>query len=248
MANTVVFITGAGRGLGRALVETYLQRPNHTVIGTVRDSTSSAYDDLKNSPTASGSKLILLSLDCSRLEDPAKAIEAASNAGISHIDLLIANAAIASAGEPQSLALKDVVDVLNVNVISPIALFQAAKPLLDKSAKPIWISVSSIAGSIASIKEQKFTQFLPYSMSKTALNNFTVTLHGAEPHLIAYAIHPGFVQTDMGNAGAKKMGLEKAPNTVEESIAAIVASADKATREETSGKYLDVISGQELPW
>lgn len=37
MAPIIVLITGANRGIGKGLLEKYLARPNHTVIGTVRD-------------------------------------------------------------------------------------------------------------------------------------------------------------------------------------------------------------------
>ncbi|KAF2188495.1 NAD(P)-binding protein [Zopfia rhizophila CBS 207.26] len=247
--STVVFITGAGRGIGKGLTEAYLQRPNHTVVGSVRDSTSPAYDELKKSPAASGSRLILVTLDSSQLEDPAKAIKAASEAGITHLDIVIANAGISSTPGPlDAAALNQVVDALQVNTVSPIALYQAARPLLEKSAKPIWISMSSAAGSIGNLPVHQAHYLLGYGISKAALNFFTVAIHAAHPNFIAYAIHPGLVQTDLGNEGAKMQGMEKAPVTLEDSCAKVIASVDNATREKTSGKFLDVINHSELPY
>jgi NAD(P)-dependent dehydrogenase (short-subunit alcohol dehydrogenase family) len=195
------------------------------VIGSVRDSKSPNYDELKNLPAAEGSRLILVTLDSSKLEDPAKAIRAAEDAGITHVDIVIANAGISPAPQPlESAALDEVVDSLQVNTVSPIALYQASKPLLDKSSKPIWMSMSSAAGSITNLPEYQAHWILGYGISKAAMDWFTVAVHAAHPNLIAYAIHPGLVQTDLGNSGAKMQGLEKAPVTLEDSCAKIIAS------------------------
>ncbi|KAI1638844.1 hypothetical protein F4809DRAFT_639126 [Biscogniauxia mediterranea] len=51
----------------------------------------------------------------------------------------------------------------------------------------------------------------------------------------------------MGNVGARMMGM-KTPNTVEESVEKSVAAIDKATREKTSGKFLNTIDGTEFLW
>ncbi|PSN65733.1 NAD(P)-binding protein [Corynespora cassiicola Philippines] len=247
--STVVFITGAGRGIGKGLTEAYLQRPNHIVIGSVRDSSSPSYDELKKTSAASGSRLILVSLDASHLDSPAKAVKVAEDAGISHVDIVIANAGISSTPGPLAQAnLDEVVETLHVNSVSPIALYQAVLPLLEKSQKPIWISMSSAAGSIGNLEVHQAHYLLGYGISKAAMNFFTVAIHAAHPNIIAYAIHPGLVQTDLGNTGAKMQGMEKAPITLEDSCAKIMASADNATREKTSSKFLDIMNDGEFPY
>jgi NAD(P)-dependent dehydrogenase (short-subunit alcohol dehydrogenase family) len=162
---TVIFITGAGRGkcildsafrslhpashatltqeltgIGKSLTQSYLQRPNHIVIASVRDSSFSSYEELKKSPAAEGSRLILVSLDASKLEDLAKAIQEVAKAGIAHIDIVLAVAGISPAPGPLDIAtMPEIVDALNVNTVSPRKLYQASRPLLEKSKKPIWI-------------------------------------------------------------------------------------------------------------
>ncbi|EMD67876.1 hypothetical protein GGP41_009353 [Bipolaris sorokiniana] len=247
--STVIFITGAGRGIGRGLTQAYLQRPNHTVVGSVRDSTAPVCEELKKLPVAEASRLILVTIDSSKLDDPANAVKAAKEAGIDHIDIVIANAGTSPSPGPLDAAnLHEIVDALNVNTMSPIALYQAAKPLLDKSAKPIWISMSSAAGSIGNVSVHQAHWLLGYGMSKAAMNFFTMAVHGSQPNYVAYAIHPGLVQTDLGNTGAKMQGMELAPITLEDSCAKVMATADNATREKTSGKFLDVMTDGEFPW
>ncbi|PYH87333.1 hypothetical protein BO71DRAFT_489652 [Aspergillus ellipticus CBS 707.79] len=52
----------------------------------------------------------------------------------------------------------------------------------------------------------------------------------------------------MGNMGAQRAGMEKAPTTTEEAAEKMIATIDGATREDTSGRFISVIEGTELPW
>lgn len=72
-------------------------------------------------------------------------------------------------------------------------------------------------------------------------------IHFENPGLIAFPIHPGWVQTEMGNAGAEAAGIEKADITLEQSVAGLTSVIDKASREETSGKLMNY-DGNVLPW
>ena len=58
----------------------------------------------------------------------------------------------------------------------------------------------------------------------------------------------GWVQTDMGNAGARALKLAEAPMKFEDSITKIVQLLDTATRESHGGKYWNVETDSELPW
>lgn len=124
----------------------------------------------------------------------------------------------------QSADLKEVTDTLNVNTLSIAALYQASKALLDKSTNPVFVSLSSAAGSIANLPQYHAHWLLGYGMSKAALDWLTRAIHAAHTNWIAYAVHPGLVQTELGNGGARAQGLEKAPVTVEDSCNKIIAS------------------------
>ena len=52
----------------------------------------------------------------------------------------------------------------------------------------------------------------------------------------------------MGNGGAKSMGMEQAPMTVDDSVGKIVRLLDTATRESHGGKYWNLDDDKELPW
>lgn len=88
--------------------------------------------------------------------------------------------------------------------------------------------------------------FVAYNGSKAYLNMILRTIYATNKDVIAFPIHPGWVQTDMGNAGAAAVGMEQAPETLEQSIDGITSVLDNADKE-TSGKFM-AFDGKELPW
>ncbi|KAL9048358.1 MAG: hypothetical protein Q9162_007763 [Coniocarpon cinnabarinum] len=171
----IVLITGIGRGIGRALAEAYLLRPNHTVIGSVRDANASKYQELSQLPKGTGSRLVLVSIESTSHTDPQQAVKTIEEAGITHIDLVVANAGISPHPAPaDNVDVKDVIETFHVNVAAQVLLYQAVKPLLDKSASPMWVTMSSAAGSIGRLEEQGASFVSAYGMSKAAVNWFTV--------------------------------------------------------------------------
>ncbi|KAI5862014.1 hypothetical protein GGS23DRAFT_598031 [Durotheca rogersii] len=249
-SSTVVFISGAGRGIGRSLAEAYLSRPNHTVVGSVRDPTSANAQEIKAFPAAEGSRFLLVKIESSSFSDPAAAVKEAEAAGVDHIDVLIANAGGAggSISPLDKVTPQDVTDVFNINALGPLALYQAAKPLLDKSKAPKFLGISSAVGSIGNMENFRAHVAPAYGIAKAGLNWISVAAHSGNKEYISFVVHPGLVQTDGGNRAAKGMGLPQAPHTKKQSTDAILALLDNATREKTSGKFFDAIAGTEIPW
>jgi NAD(P)-dependent dehydrogenase (short-subunit alcohol dehydrogenase family) len=172
---TIVFITGVGRGIGEALARAYLAQPNTTVIGSVRNKADSKYEDLKNSPAASGSKLILVTIESSSQTDPHQAVEEIKAAGIDHVDIAIANAGFSPPpAPPGTVGIKDMEESFRVNTLGPLILFQALKSLLDKSSAPKWLSMSTAVGSIANIEAYGLSGLSAYGVAKAGLNWLTV--------------------------------------------------------------------------
>jgi NAD(P)-dependent dehydrogenase (short-subunit alcohol dehydrogenase family) len=173
-ASTIVFITGVGRGIGQALARAYLAQPNTTVIGSVRNKADPKYQDLKSSPAASGSKLILVTIESSSQTDPHQAVDEIKAAGIDHVDIASANAGFSPPPAPlETIEIKAMEEAFRVNTLGPLILFQALKPLLDKSSAPKWLSVSTAVGSIANIEVYGLSALGAYGVSKAGLNWIT---------------------------------------------------------------------------
>ncbi|QSZ36216.1 hypothetical protein DSL72_007342 [Monilinia vaccinii-corymbosi] len=246
---TVVFISGVSSGIGKALAEHYLSKPNHIVIGSVRNSSSPSVAELKATNPASGSKLLLVHIENTAPEDPRKAATDIEAAGIEHIDIVFANAG----GSPPVVDLlnvssEDMVTSFQTNALSTLLLFQALRPLLQKSKNPKWASISSIGGSIGTMGTLDTWITPAYGASKAALNWLIRAIHCSQPWLITLAFHPGVVQTGPGNWIARQIGMEQAPTTISDSVLSLTTKLEEATRDNYSGKFINVIEGNEIPW
>ena len=152
-------------------METFLLRPNHTVIASVRDTAADYVKELEAFPRADYSTLQLVKIESSNSADPAAAIDGLTD--VDHIDVVIANAG--GVGEKGIIPL-DVVsseimsDVFTVNALGPLALYQAVKPLREKSQAPKWVSVTSAAGSIGRLELHKAHIAPAYGVAKAGLN------------------------------------------------------------------------------
>jgi norsolorinic acid ketoreductase len=151
---------------------TILGRPNNTVIAAVRDPKAAVSQSLNELPKAAGTSLHLVKIDCSVPTDPVVAVEALRVAGISHIDTVIANAAIGDTAESVlGISPDDVRQTFDVNLIDVLALFQAVEPLLRKAQNrnPKFIALSSNLGSIGLAPYVPGPWFC-YGVTKAALN------------------------------------------------------------------------------
>lgn len=230
MSQTVC-ITGAARGLGLGYTEHYLEA-GWQVLAVARKAKEK--DSLKKLAQKYGNRLELFDADVTNHETllPLK-----KRWESQPLDLLINNAGILLDGhtEFEKLRLDTLRESFEVNVIAPVALTQMALPALQKAKKPVVAMMSTLMASIA---DNASGGYYAYRSSKTALNMVTRSLANDCPWLIAVALHPGWVQTDMGGA--------QAPTSVTESIQGLtrVIAGLKA---DDSGQFRN-FKGQTLPW
>ncbi|KAK0621890.1 hypothetical protein B0T17DRAFT_618276 [Bombardia bombarda] len=230
-----VLISGANRGLGKGLLAIYLARPNHVVIAANRNPdhpTSKALFDL---PTGEGSKLIVVKVDSGVETDPFDAVNELEKQGVEHLDLVVANAGVAAAFPPVlEVKRSDLKLHMEANVYGTVSLYQATAGLLRKGTNPRWVTVGSSAGFIV----------LPvpnaaYGPAKVAAHWLTKRIDAEEEKIAAFVMHPGWVQTEMGNASAVMIGYGQAPETIDDSVNGQVKVFDAATKETHGGKMWD---------
>ena len=153
------------------------------------------------------------------------------------IDLLINNAGIygprTGFGETD---YDDWLKVLSVNTLAPLRLVERFVEHVARGERKLVVNVSSRMGSISQSSGGAYV----YRSSKAALNAVTKGLstdlagHG----IAVVAVHPGWVQTDMGGAGADI--------SAETSAAGLRRVIDGLTPED-SGRFLNY-DGEEIPW
>ncbi|KAK7968882.1 hypothetical protein PG988_007955 [Apiospora saccharicola] len=232
---TTVFITGASRGIGRALAEAYLKRANHTVIASVRDPDRTP---LKGLDTAEGSRLMVVKIEAKSAGDADAAVEQIKAEGITALDVVIAVAGTNPSdawAEVQDLDPAQTEDIFQVNTFSFLKLLHAL------------LALSSNAGQIGDMAvriEIPGMDPIPlrvgaYGASKAALNYFVRRAHLEHPWLACWMMNPGFVQTDTGNAHAEKWGIGKALHELGPTADKLMGKVDEATLEGTAGKFLN---------
>ena len=180
-------LLGASRGIGRELAQQLLQQ-GWRVIATARTDEALA-------------QLRALGCEAHRLEvtDPA------SNSGLAwlldgeKLDLAVYVAGVidrANAPESPTQAVFD--QVMHVNVLGAMQTLPQILPMV-KAANGVVACISSIMGSQ---QETTSPSAWLYRVSKAALNMVLRCIQAAEPELTAVALHPGWVQTDMGGPQA----------------------------------------------
>ncbi len=190
MVNSVgktVFITGASRGIGKALAEKFLNE-NYTVIGT----STTGKSDLKHKNVS------FLKLDLSSSKSIESCVQEFT-ALKKKIDILIDNAGIWSGRKDSEMDVNSLRKVLEVNLIGTIDLTEKLLPLVKDGGKII--AISSRAGSLSSTTHANYPD---YKISKAALNMYTriLAIKVSNRKTMVAAIHPGWVETDMGGKGA----------------------------------------------
>lgn len=228
---TTILITGANRGIGLALARHAAQR-GHTVIGTVRDPGKAA--ELK---AISSVRVEQLDAD----SDASCKTLAKSLAGMP-IDILINNAGVSPANA-KNLADFDpasYLDCLKTNSIGPLLVTRALLANVEASQRKVIVQISSIMGSISNAVSMDWQGNLAYHSSKAALNmaNTLIANQLKGQGIACVAVHPGWVQTDMGGANAHL--------TPDQSVTAILDTVEKLTIKD-AGAFLNY-DGKPLPW
>lgn len=185
----VAVITGASRGLGRALATALAERHWILVIdGRDRDALSRATAALH---TAGAGAVHPVVGDVADAEHRADLTSAAATAG--GTDLLVNNASLLGPS-PQPLLADYPLDILErvyaVNTLAPLALVQALLPQLLEHHGVV-VNVTSDAAV------EPYAGWGGYGSSKAALDQLTAILSAETPELHVYSFDPGDMRTQM---------------------------------------------------
>jgi NAD(P)-dependent dehydrogenase (short-subunit alcohol dehydrogenase family) len=188
-------VTGANRGIGRAIVEALLQGGASRVwAGTRR------VEELAALKAAHGDRLEVVKLDVTREDHIAAAARRATD-----VALLVNNAGVANMiGTPATDAewLRVGRQEFDVNFFGSFAVSQAFAPALARNKGAI-VNVVSVAGLV------NFPILLSYSASKAALHSLTQGMRAAlrGEGIQVFGVYPGPVDTDM----AREISMDKTP-------------------------------------
>jgi 3-oxoacyl-[acyl-carrier protein] reductase len=187
MKKTII-ITGAGKGLGRAITKRLALKGNRfLLVGRNETELQQLSDECKNS----GSEAIYLLADLARPEAAGHIISTCIEQ-YAGIDVLINNAGVANPFSIESTPVEQWDLMMDVNARAPFLLCKKAIPYLKQSQQATIINISSVVGRKGYINQAAYTA------SKHALTGFTKALAkevqsmGIRVHLLS----PGGVATE----------------------------------------------------
>jgi len=212
MPSPTALVTGASRGLGRALATTLSERGWRLVLDG-RDTAR------LTAAAASLPHPELVTAVPGDVADPQHRAALAGAVG-PRLDLLVNNASDLGPSPLPPLAELDADEfrrVLTVNAVAPLALVQAVLPAL-RSARGTVVNISSDAAVEA------YAGWGGYGASKAALDQLTAVLAVETPELRVYAVDPGDMATDMHQAAfpGEDISDRPAPETVVPALLALL--------------------------
>ena len=234
---TAILITGANKGLGFETAR-QLVAAGHTVYAGSRDAGRG-----RRAAAELGARAVQLDVtDDASVTAAAAAIEAQGG-----LDVLVNNAGIqeemgtggvtGAAGVTAGMMRR----TFETNVFGMVRVLHAFLPLLQRSAAPVVVNVSSGLASLTRLATPGTRAYaypgVAYPASKAAVNMITVQYAKAFPQMRINAVEPGFTKTDLNaNTGHQ---------TVEQGAGIIVRMAQVGPDGPTGG-YFD--ADGPLPW
>ncbi|WP_368563359.1 SDR family oxidoreductase [Pseudoxanthomonas sp. UTMC 1351] len=227
-------VTGANRGLGLEFVRQLLARRHHVVATCRHPGKATALNTLAGEYPG---RLHVLPLDVAEPRSHAElARELALVTDGEKLDLLVNNAGVLRGSERFGhVQPADLEASFRTNAMGPFLLVQTlASQIADGG------TVANISSEVGSIALRQEFRTPSYAIGKAAQNMATSLLAQAleSRRIKVVALHPGWVQTDMGG--------EQAALTAQESVAGLLQVIDHLD-EDDSGGFLDW-QGQTLPW
>jgi NAD(P)-dependent dehydrogenase (short-subunit alcohol dehydrogenase family) len=220
--NRTALITGASRGLGRALAAG-LARAGFNLIIDARD--AAALDAAAGALRAAGASVTAIPGDVTDPAHRATLVAAAS----ARLDLLVNNAGTLGASPLPALAdypPDELRAAFEVNVIAPVALTQLALPLLRASGGAV-LNITSDAAVEA------YAGWGGYGAAKAALEQVSNVLAAEEPTLRVWWADPGDLRTDMHQLAFPGEDISDRP----EPAAVMPAFVRLVTERLPSGRY-----------
>jgi NAD(P)-dependent dehydrogenase (short-subunit alcohol dehydrogenase family) len=229
MDKRVAVVTGGNRGIGLEICRQLARAGMHVIL--------TARDEAKGKAAAKKLGVESHQLDVDS-DESVKAFARWIKDTHGRCDVLINNAGVML--DPRGSRVLDSKietyrDTLETNLIGPLRMIQAIAPLMKKQGYGRIVNMSSGQGQLSDMG----VGTPAYRVSKTALNALTRTtaadLHGTG--ILANAMCPGWVRTDMGGSGA--------PRSVEQGADTALWLATLPDNGPTGGYFRD---RKPIPW
>lgn len=191
----VALVTGASRGIGRAIA-TRLAAQGAIVVAAARgDNAAGTVEAI----VAAGGRAEALALDVTDADASVAAVQGVVNAH-GRLDVLVSNAGITRDQLMLRMKRTDWDEVIATNLTAAFVLCQAAiKPMIKQRSGRI-VAISSVVGQMGNAGQAN------YAASKAGLIGFCKSLarEVGSRHVTVNVVAPGFVETDMTKVVAEE--------------------------------------------
>ena len=211
ISNKNTLVTGANRGIGKAIVQSFVQHGASKVYVGVRSPNKA-----EALVAEFGEKVVPIEID---YENPASIKAAAETA--SDVQVVVSNAGVLiGAGVMDEDVIEQFQTELNINVYGLIRMAQAFAPVLKRNGGGAFVQLNSIA-SLSSFPRAT------YPASKAAAYSFTQALRPIfkEQGTATLSVHPGPILTDMAISSGFAEDSDL-PSVVSEGIATSLKEGD----------------------
>ena len=188
----VAFITGATRGIGRAIA-LELAKEGYNIALNYRTE-NEALESLKKEISEIGVECYPVQGDVSKAEDSERMTKEIIEY-FEQIDVLVNNAGITKDKLIQRMKEEEFTDVINVNLVGTFNITKNVIKYMTKKRYGKIINISSVVGISGNAGQSN------YAASKAGIIGFTKSIAKelASRNITANAVAPGFIQTDMTN-------------------------------------------------
>jgi NAD(P)-dependent dehydrogenase (short-subunit alcohol dehydrogenase family) len=226
-----VLVTGANRGLGRAVALACLGAGAREVLAGARQPES--LEDLRE--TAQDVRLMPVRLDVTSEDD----VRAAADLG--RVDILINNAGVCVYGSVLHVRMEELQHEIEINYFGALRMARAFAPAMITHGDGLIVNVASILAKV------NLPALGNYCALKAALLSLSQALRGdlARHGVRVITVLPGTIDTDMSrNFGGPKMSPEQAAVEIIEAIRAerTETPIGDAAREVTAGLQSDPLA------
>jgi NAD(P)-dependent dehydrogenase (short-subunit alcohol dehydrogenase family) len=187
LTGDVALVTGAGRGLGRAISLALAHAGADVVVG-LRDVKTGG--DLAREIEALGRRVLPLQMDMTRLDQISRAVNDAA-AHFGRLDILINNAGLSPENLAENVREEDFDLTLSVNLKGTFFASQAVGQVMIRQKRGCIINMSSQAGFVALPAESV------YCMTKAAIAHLTkcLAVEWGKYNIRVNAVAPTFIRT-----------------------------------------------------